>query len=177
VRLDNKHLILIGFKHTGKTAVGQLLAEKMNRPFIDSDKVIEQNYRHQYGLDYTCREIYNHHGEAFFREQEHQSLTQLLQKSPAVIALGGGTPMAEQNQRLIKGHLIIHITASAEIVFQRIMAGGKPAFFPAQEDPQAYFQRLWRQRQKVYQALADITVDNTGAVTETLDKIIYFISP
>ncbi|MBS0349581.1 MAG: shikimate kinase [Proteobacteria bacterium] len=176
MRLNNKHLILIGFKHTGKTAVGQLLAAKLHCDFIDSDMMIEQSYRLQYHLAYTGREIYQVHGESFFRTLERQTLTQLLNNPPSVIALGGGTPMAESNQIMIKAHLVIHITASPEVVFARIMAAGKPAFFPEQENPQLYFQRLWTQRQKIYQALAEITVDNSGAVAETVEKILEKIS-
>jgi shikimate kinase len=73
---------------------------------------------------------------------------------------------------LLKSHLLIYLTAEPRVIYQRIIARGVPAFFPDDQDPQKFFQQLWSQREKVYAKLADITVDNTHAVAQTVAQII-----
>lgn len=77
-------VVLIGFMGAGKTTVGQLLAERLELPFVDSDLVIE----HRTGR--SVREIFAERGEPHFRELEHQVVAELLAGPPAVVALGGG---------------------------------------------------------------------------------------
>lgn len=167
-----KHIILIGFKHVGKSTVGMALAEKLQLPFIDLDQQIEKNYQDQSQQKLSCREIFNRDGESFFRECETQVLRQIIDHPTMIVALGGGTPLREENQRLIKPHWLIHITVSPQTAYARIMAHGKPAFFPAKQDPLEFFQQLWLQREKIYADLANFTVDNTQNVTQTLSIIL-----
>lgn len=168
---EKSHIILLGFKHTGKSTVGKLLAQKLQWPFIDLDAQIEQQYKHQTQKSLSCREIYQQHGKLFFRECEIQALRQALLTSAAVIALGGGAPMQEANQKLLQSQWLVHITAAPAVVYQRIMATGKPAYFPTDEDPADFFQRLWGQHEKIYTKLANFTIDNTQDVTHTVAKI------
>ncbi len=167
-----KHIILIGFKNVGKSTVGKALAEKLSVEFVDLDQLIELNYKNEQQQALSCREIFNLHGEKFFRERENGALRQVLEFPPGVIALGGGTPIPEENQILIKFHWIIHLTAEKELVFQRMMNLGRPAFFPENQDPAEFFQKLWEQRTIIYDKLANITVDNTFSVVETVANII-----
>ena len=167
-----KHIILIGFKHVGKSTVGRALAKKLQWPFIDLDRQIEQNFRRQSQQALSCREIFKQRGELFFRNYETQTLMEVLTLPTAVIALGGGAPLREDNQALLKSHWLIHLTASPSIVYERVMARGKPAFFPEDTDPVDFFQHLWNQRQPIYAKLADLTVDNTQSIAHTVDLIL-----
>ncbi|MFN5829806.1 MAG: shikimate kinase, partial [Bacteroidota bacterium] len=81
-----KVVYLTGFMGSGKTTVGKKLAAQLNYTFIDLDSYIEK----QEGR--SISELFNEHGENYFREVEHQCLQTLLKLEKLVIACGGGTP-------------------------------------------------------------------------------------
>jgi shikimate kinase len=80
--------------------------------------------------------------------------------------------MIEANRKLLQDHINIHITAPKSIVFERIMINGKPAFFPKEQEPFEAFQKLWKEREPVFQNLATITVENVGTVEEAVENIV-----
>ena len=98
----HKHLVLIGFKHVGKSAIGKFLAHTLNIPFNDLDIKIEHLFEEQFKQNLNCRDIMKNYGENFFREIETQALFSIIQNKPSVISLGGGTPLIKQNQNLIR---------------------------------------------------------------------------
>lgn len=168
----NKHIILIGFKHVGKSVIGRTLAEKVRRPFLDLDEQIELEFLKESGQKFNCRQIMKNNGERFFRDLESRVLARILMNSPAVISLGGGTPLAKDNQQLIKQHRLVLVNAPKGIVFERIMINGRPAFFSPEETPLESFQKLWEERKKVYEELSEVTVENSGSVTQAAEDII-----
>lgn len=173
----NNQIILIGFKHTGKSSLGKVLAEKINCNFIDLDQQIENAYTIQYHETLHCRQIMQTHGEYFFRTMEYQVLQQTLEQEKTVIALGGGTPVKKENQILLQQHSskIIHVTAPHLLVYERIKLGDLPAFFPSDKDPYIAFMRLWEERQPVYQSLADYTINNDKSIAETIQDLLKVI--
>lgn len=171
MEIEHKHIILLGFKHTGKSTVGRLLAERLQCPFIDLDQQIEQNYQ-KASPPLKTREIFKQHGEEFFRDCETQALRQVIHSPCAVIALGGGAPLREENQKLIKSHWLVHLTADPEVVYTRIMAHGKPAYFPEDKDPREFFQGLWNRNQSIYAGLANFSVDNTHSAQQAVTLIL-----
>ncbi len=66
----NKSIVLIGLKGSGKTTIARALAEKLARPFLDTDKMIEDDYCSQTGKRCDCRAIYQAIGEQAFRKLE-----------------------------------------------------------------------------------------------------------
>jgi shikimate kinase len=167
-----KHLILIGFKNTGKSVLGYELAKHLHERFVDLDKVIEAIYADLHSEKLNCRQIMQARGEDFFRQLEHDALQKVIEREPSIISLGGGTPLNKSNQKLIKPFIIIHITAPRGIVFERIMVNGRPAFFLSNEDPFESFNRIWDEREMVYKALATFTVDNNGAKKAGIEQIL-----
>lgn len=174
----NPHiLILIGFKHTGKSTIGRLLANQLKYRLMDLDKVIANKYAHQTGQPYSCRQIMKAHGENIFRELEQQALKQILHKtSPMVLALGGGTAMNSDIQKQIASYKIIHLTAPRQVVFDRIMKTGKPAFFTVDKSPWDVFNALWEERVPVYEKLANLTVNNESSVDTAVKKILDWLT-
>lgn len=172
----NSHIILIGFKHSGKSTIGLALSEKLNMHFVDLDQLIEQHYAAQEGHALNCREIMRKNGELFFRHLESQVLQQTLNNIPMVLALGGGTPLKVENQHLIRNNHIIHITAPQEVIFSRIQQSGQPAFFPPNEEPITAFSRLWEERMPIYHSIAQHTVNNDTDVMSAADKISKVLS-
>jgi shikimate kinase len=217
--MTQQHIILIGFKNTGKSTIARLLAQKLDRSFFDSDKEIESSFHKTYpsnlkelgrrqgdespehsfsyvrrtshldntprtskamGIDekkYNCREIMQHYGTDFFKALETATLKELIARPPSVIALGGGTPLQRENQALIAPYCLIHLTAKPDIVFQRIMKNGLPAFFPSDIDPRMTFDQLWEERDKVYRHLTTLCVENSADIYGTVDEVYRLLTP
>jgi shikimate kinase len=168
----DKHIILLGFKHVGKSTIGKALSLKVSRPFIDLDQKIELLFKEQWQKECSCREIMQIYGELFFRDLESQALLNSIGLVPAIISLGGGTPLTEKNQGLIASHCVIYIKAPRNVVFERIMETGQPAFLPSERTSYELFNELWDTREKVYQRLANFSVENNGTVEQTVENII-----
>ena len=64
------------------------------------------------------------------------------------------------------------MTAPKNIVFERIMINGKPAFFGDTDHPLTSFNKTWEDRSVVYQALTNIQVNNSGTLAEAVQKIL-----
>ncbi|MDO3410509.1 shikimate kinase [Saccharibacillus sp. CPCC 101409] len=91
IPLREKNIVLIGFMGAGKTTVGQLLAQKLEREFIDADQAIEQAH----GMPVT--EIFQSLGEPAFRQIEKEYIVGLCGgQRNKVISLGGGSFMQEE---------------------------------------------------------------------------------
>ena len=93
----NESLIfLIGFMGAGKSTVGRVLAEKLAYEFIDLDNVIET----QTGK--SVQAIFAESGEAEFRKLEREAIESCHRIERAVIALGGGAYLPEENRTLLR---------------------------------------------------------------------------
>ncbi|MFT3742093.1 MAG: shikimate kinase [Gammaproteobacteria bacterium] len=171
--MTGQHIVIIGFKHVGKSLLGRLLATKLKRVFIDLDRAVQRLHQFETHEDLNCRAIMQKWGVEYFQNLEHEALKQMLEvATPSVISLGGGTPLNPQNPPLLQSHQVILIKGEPEVVFARIMAKGKPAFFPDDQDPHDFFLALWAERHKIYEKLAKITVENDTSVELTLEKIL-----
>ena len=110
-----KHIFLIGFMGSGKSIVGALLAERLNLPFLDSDRAIEKKS----GKSIT--EIFSQDGEAAFREMEMNFLQELEAVEPSVIAVGGGLPTSENALPLMHEiGLVIYLNTSLLTLIKRL---------------------------------------------------------
>jgi 3-phosphoshikimate 1-carboxyvinyltransferase len=172
----NTHIILIGFKHVGKTLIGRQLAKVLNKKFIDLDEEIEKLYETIHLETLTCRQIMLSQGKSCYRELESEALKQVIKLQSCVISLGGGTALSQSNQEIIKPHRLLHVVAPRGIVFERIMVEGRPAFFDPNEDPYESFSRLWDERNEVYKKLTPCTVDNSHTVDRAVGEAIAHVS-
>jgi len=169
---SDKHIILIGFKHVGKSVIGKEIAMRLHKEHVDLDTQMERRYAKTRGEALTCRQIMQREGQALFRELEHEALQEVIAFPAAVISVGGGTPLDERNQTLMKAHRIVHVLAPRGVVFERIMVNGRPAFFSTEEDPYVSFKRLWREREKIYTRLTSISVYNNGSIELAADQLL-----
>jgi shikimate kinase len=170
------HIILIGFKHVGKSVLGKQLAAELERPYRDLDEVIEHMHQRRNGVRQSCREIMNERGEEYFRQLEHEALAQVLNElPPAIIAVGGGTPLSPENQKLLRGHQLIHVTASKSRVYERIMVNGRPAFFPKGRNSYLAFNELWQERDMIYRQISKVTIDNSRSLDTTVQALKTFL--
>ena len=96
LRLQMENIFLIGMPGCGKTTVGQQLAQRLNKKFVDADEELEKRA----GRPIT--EIIPRDGEAAFRALETETLEALGKQSGLVIATGGGAVVAEENRKLLR---------------------------------------------------------------------------
>lgn len=110
------HIYLIGFMATGKTTLGQAVARKLSRHFMDTDAEIE----HIAGKSVT--EIFNSLGEKRFREMELEVLQSISALDNCIIATGGGTPLLPGAMDLMKvTGTVVRLVASPERILERVM--------------------------------------------------------
>ncbi len=117
---DARGLALVGYRGTGKSTVGRILAERLGRPFADADNEIEA----QAGR--SIRSIFEEDGEPAFRERESRVLATLTTRlRGGVLATGGGAVLAEANRRLIRGFgFVAWLAADPETLARRLSASG-----------------------------------------------------
>jgi shikimate kinase len=113
---QTRRIVLTGFMGSGKSTVGPLLAARLGWRFVDVDEVIEA----EAGTKIT--ELFVRHGEAAFREREHEAIARLAQGEGLVLALGGGAIETEENRTLLLGNastLLVHLEVELETTLKR----------------------------------------------------------
>ena len=79
----------------GKSVVGKLLAEKLERKYYDTDSLIEK------AADKTIGELFEESGEEYFRNVESSVLKKVSLENNAVISCGGGLLLQEENRKIM----------------------------------------------------------------------------
>ena len=112
---DGCNLTITGFMGTGKTTVGNILAERLGRQLVDMDGRIEAE------LGKTIAQVFDDEGEEVFRLAEARLCQALAQESDLVIATGGGTLVSDENrQTLAASGPVVCLTAGIDTVLQRV---------------------------------------------------------
>jgi shikimate kinase len=159
------NLILFGFKGSGKTHFGKLLALQMNRPFIDTDNLVAEIYFEETGKKKKVREIYEEVGEESFRQLEKKAILFLKKIGNAIIAVGGGTVLDPSNvELLVKTGSLVYLKADAEKIRKRIFQEELPAFFN-KSHPEESFRQMFHDREPIYRSVPARTID-----TDALDE-------
>ncbi|HPY75628.1 MAG: shikimate kinase [Planctomycetes bacterium] len=156
---NEKNLVLTGFMGTGKSTIGFLVAQSMQREFIDLDDYIEKIEQR------TIAEIFQQSGELYFRQKEIEICNHVTQKTNCVIATGGGTLLQPCNYTLFqKSSVLICLHASWETIVQRIGHDKNRPLFAKQGE------FLYKQRKKFYDSIP-IQV----STEQHIEKIIFQI--
>lgn len=152
---QEKTIVLIGFMGVGKTTVGKLIAEKLNRDFIDIDVEIEQAF----GIPVT--QIFQKYGEKAFREKEKALITSFSKKNSLVLSLGGGAFLQEDIRReCLENSTVVFLELSWDAWKKRIalIQESRPVLHGKSL---AEMEELFYQRQEIYQAYHyKISTDN-----------------
>jgi shikimate kinase len=111
------HLILIGYRGSGKTTIGRILADRLEWPFVDLDESIEA------AAGCSIAEIFAREGEAGFRERERQALLDSLGAPSSVVSTGGGIVLKPENREALRGAgFVAWLTATPGTLWQRMLA-------------------------------------------------------
>lgn len=155
----SKPIIFVGLMGSGKSAIGQLVADILGVPFLDSDREIEK------AASMTISEIFERDGETFFRAREQEVIQRLLSNDPLILATGGGAFMNEKvreaTQRL---GVTVWLKADLELLWSRVKnKPGRPLI--AGEDGYQRLSDLLDTRSPIY-ALADVTVEGEADLSK-----------
>jgi shikimate kinase len=149
--LGTRCIVLVGMMGAGKSSIGRRLANSLHLPFLDADAEIEK------AANLTVPEIFEHYGEAHFREGEERVIARLLAGGPAVIATGGGAYMsAETRERCRTAGITVWLKADVPLMLERVRKRGNRPLLKG-SDPERRMRELLSEREPVY-ALADIMI-------------------
>lgn len=113
--LSGRNIVLTGFMASGKTYIGKALAEKLERPFFDTDFEVEKECK------MSITEIFEKKGEEYFRGKEVQVTEKISQEKGAVIATGGGAVLNADNvQNLRKNGTIVNLEPEYDVIAKRL---------------------------------------------------------
>ncbi len=155
--LEEKNIVLTGFMGTGKTAVGRILAARLERFFFDTDIMVEEK------IGLSIPSIFEKYGENFFRDRETETLEILARhkKGSLVVATGGGAVLRAENRRLLKElGLIFLLRASAEEICRRTATTGDRPLLN-EPDPHRVISELLEARESCYRD-CDYVIDTTA---------------
>lgn len=152
-------IFLTGFMCSGKSTLGQALADTLGRPFVDLDTYIEA------AAGASVADIFAAGGETAFRRRETAALAEVCARHDApVVAVGGGTPCHGDNAAMMLGAgTVIHLTCRRDRLMARIREGrDRRPLLAALDDTalDAYVDRTMAERAAAY-ARAHHTFDAT----------------
>ena len=155
---DTINISLIGMPCVGKTTVGEELASRLNRTYIDLDCEIEKR------ADKTIEEIFNQSGEEYFRDLEINTLKRFGYANSQIISTGGGVILREENRRLLKANsIIVELRTNREIKDYQ----GRPVL-----KTESAYKKLQSERAPLYGSLANVVVYNDKKIENTVEEII-----
>ena len=157
-------IFLCGFMASGKSTIGEKLAQRLNRPFMDLDHyLVEKEGR-------SIKEIFDTDGESYFREKEWEYLLELTQSFKGVLALGGG---ALHNQNVVDHlklyGLLVYLNTPLEVVVERVSRNQKRPIVLDAEGKIKTRETLFRELKTLYLARkelyeqAQVQIDCDGA--------------
>jgi len=157
----HRRIALIGLRGAGKSTLGAALAERLEMPFLELDRLIEQ----ESGL--TLNVIFDFRGQAGFRELERQCLEDVLRRYPCFVLATGGSLVSEPGtfERLLSRCFTVWLRASPEEHMQRVIAQGDMRPMANNRDAMSDLKRILAEREVLY-SKADIQVNTAGRTFE-----------
>jgi len=156
------NVILIGFMGSGKSSVGRVLADKLERKFIDMDDEIEL------GEEKTINEIFSEYGEDHFREIETSYLEKLLTKKNKVIATGGGVILKEENIAILKRiGTVVFLHTTFESLLKNLQGDTKRPLLQ-RDDSEEVIRNLLNKREPIYFNAASMIIQTTDKSVEEI---------
>lgn len=157
---------LVGLPGSGKSTVGRQLARRLQRPFFDSDHVIEER------LGCSIREFFEREGEDRFRDIEEAVLDELTQIPKVVVSTGGGAVVRPATrQRLRERGKVVYLNSAPEEIYRRLRHDqNRPLLQVA--DPLARLRDLYASRDPLYRETAHFVIETGRPTVATLVNMI-----
>lgn len=170
----SKGLVLVGYRGTGKSTVGRIVAERLGLGFVDADAALEALEGR------PVRVIFEERGEAYFRDREEHVLAELTTVPRRVIATGGGAVLRESNRQSLADYgLVVWLTAAADVLKNRLGSdpanlSGRPSLTPLGTLDE--IAKVLDARLSLYKAVSDIEISTEGrSPSEVADIVIAWL--
>jgi shikimate kinase len=165
--MPRRNVVLTGFMGTGKTTVGQLLAEQLGYEFVDTDSVIE-------GREGPIPEIFRDRGEGAFRRLEREVAAELADRDGLVISTGGRLMVDRANAALLEATGdVFCLVASVDAILARVTAedamSGRPLLDT--HDARGRIEELLADRAEAYGRFVQVDTD-VAAPTDVVASIM-----
>ena len=165
------NIYLIGYRCTGKTSMGRMLAERLDWRFVDTDQYIVEK------AGMAISEMVAQHGWNFFRRKEKRVLTELSHYDQLILATGGGIILDAENRTILKNNtnFVIWLQADAETIYHRMKEDEQSNVLrPAlTESPLFYeIQETLAERILYYASVADFIVNTDQNSFEMVCDVI-----
>jgi shikimate kinase len=170
------NIYLVGYRGTGKTSVAPILAQLLGSPWqpIDMDPLLE----HEAGV--SIRKIFQHEGEAGFRDREARLLERLDQQDHLVVATGGGVIERPENRERLAGKFVIWLRCQPQTIERRL------ALDPTTEERRpnltaqgvtatgglAEIEQILARRVPLYQEVASLALDTDELPPDAIARAI-----
>ncbi len=166
------NIYLIGYRGSGKTSVGRILAAKLKRRFIDADGLLAELHGQ------TITEMVKDRGWEVFRRREKEILQHICMFDNCVIATGGGAVLDPQNvTRMKAGGKLVWLRATPETIRRRIQQDAHSADLRPSLTANGQIDEIedvLTGREPHYQKAMDISVDTDGKTIESIaDEVIH----
>ena len=147
----------------GKSSVGRALAKRLHLPFVDSDTAIEAH------AGRTISEIFDTHGEEWFRQREYETIRDILANEAVVLATGGGAFEDARIRACARQYGVsIWLQAPLKTLAERLARRGferRPLLRDG--DPLAVLKKLMKKRERFYES-ADIVTQSRSIPKPTV---------
>lgn len=167
------NIVLIGYRGTGKSTVGKVLAVKLGRGLVSTDKEIVRR------AGRSIPEIVSEHGWEHFRDLESEVCKDLAGRENLVIDTGGGAILRQQNVDVLKQNgLLFWLTASVETIAGRIGGDTQRPSLTGTKSFMEEIQEVLRERTPRYRAAADHMLPTDGrSINQLVENILDLLKP
>ena len=162
------NIVLIGYRGTGKSTVGKMVAARLGRPVISTDAEIVKR------AGKNIPEIVAQHGWEYFRDLESQVCGELAGQDAIVIDTGGGAILRSENVEQLKGNgILFWLTASVESIAQRIGRDNQRPSLTGTKSFVEEIEEVLRERTPKYRTAADHIIETDGrSILQIADEVL-----
>ncbi len=158
-------IFLVGPMGTGKTSIGSRLSRALGYSFIDTDVEIEKR------TGVKIEVIFEIEGEEGFRKREKDVMKDVTSRDNIVIATGGGSVLASENQEALASGFVIYLSSSIETLMNRIREDTSRPLLNV-SDREKRLRNIVNERKPIYSQVADLTIKTDEFSIKRIIKII-----
>jgi shikimate kinase len=165
------NIVLIGYRGTGKSTIGRLLAVRLGRELVSTDaEIVERAQR-------TIPEIVTQEGWEYFRNLESDICRELGVRDRLMVDTGGGAILREQNVEALKRNgVLFWLTASVETIVKRI---GRDNQRPSLTGTKSFVDEIrdvLQERTPKYQSAADhIIATDDRSIDQVVEHVLTLV--
>ncbi len=164
--LRGRPIVLVGMMGAGKTSVGKRLAARLHLPFSDADAEIEL------AAKMTIAEIFERHGEAYFRDGERRVLQRMLRDGCRILATGGGAFMNKETRaKIAETAISLWLNADLDVLLRRVRRRVDRPLLQG-SDPERVIRGLIEQRYPVYSEAMVTVLSREASHDEVLEDVL-----